>query len=303
LPYFKTRDNVELFYTTGGSGQPIVFVASAWLSSTMWEFQVPYFVDQGFSCVTYDRRGHGRSDVPWDGYDYDTLAADLASLLEQLDARNAVLVGHSAGCGEIVKYLDRYGAGRVSGIVLAGGTTPFPMKADDNPLGVDRAWMEADLAIRTADRAKWYADNAEGFFGANLPDVAVSSEWRQYMIAQCLQCSPRATAEFFVTGFTTDLRKELAAIQTPALVIHGAHDLQAPLSLCGERTADLLPNGELIVYDNAAHGLFVTHAARMNADILKFVQSGTLDAGQIRYSDAIGSATSSSDCTFIKSCR
>lgn len=224
MPYVRTRDNVELFYISGGTGRPIVFVASAWLSSRMWEFQIPYFVDQGFRCVAYDRRGHGRSDETWDGYDYDTLADDLASLLDQLDLHDVTLVGHSAGCGEVVRYLNRYGAARIARIVLAGGTTPFPMKTDDNPIAVDRAWMQAGLDERTADRAKWYADNAENFFGIGLPGVSVSPEKVQFMIQQCLACSARAAVAFFLTGFTSDLRKDLQAIQVPALVIHGAHD-------------------------------------------------------------------------------
>jgi non-heme chloroperoxidase len=209
MPYVKTRDKVELFYIEGGTGKPIVFVASAWLSSKMWEFQTPYFVNQGFRCVAYDRRGHGRSDETWDGYDYDTLADDLASLLEQLDLREVTLVGHSAGCGEVARYLTRHGAGRIERIVLAGGTTPFPMKTDDNAIAIDRVLMEADLAIRTADRAKWYADNADSFFGVGLPGVSVSPEKVQFMIWQCLECSARAAFAFFLTAFTTDLRQDL----------------------------------------------------------------------------------------------
>jgi non-heme chloroperoxidase len=146
------------------------------------------------------------------------------------------------------------------------------MKTDDNPMAVDRAWMEAGLAERTADRAKWYADNAESFFGIGLPGVSVSPEKVQYMIQQCMECSARAAVAFFLTGFTSDLRKELQAIQVPALVVHGGHDAQAPLPLCGQRTVELLPRGELIVYENAAHGLFMTHADRFNADVLAFAK-------------------------------
>ena len=275
MPYIRTCDNVELFYISGGTGKPIVFLASAWLSSKMWEFQMPHFVNQGFRCVAYDRRGHGRSDETWDGYDYDTLADDLAALLDHLDLREVTLVGHSAGCGEIVRYLTLHGAGRIARIVLAGGITPFPMKTDNNPIGIDRTLMEADLAVRTSDRAKWYADNAEGFFGIGLPGVSVSPEKAQFMIQQCLECSARAAVEFFLTGFTSDLRKDLQAIHVPALVIHGTRDAQAPLTLCGQRTAEMLPHGDLIVYESAAHGLFMTHAERFNGDVLSFANGVT----------------------------
>lgn len=270
MPYVQARDQTRLFYTDGGIGQPLVFISSAWLDSRMWEFQVPRLVDQGFRCIAYDRRGHGRSDWPWNGYDYDTLADDLGALLDHLDLREVTLVSHSAGAGEIVRHLTRHGAARVARIALVSGTTPCPMLRADNPEGIDIALMQADLAARTADRAKWYADNAVGFFGAGLPGVRVSAEFTEFVIRQCLDCSARATVEFFLTGFTSDLREELRTIDVPALIVHGDGDLQAPLELCGRRTARLLPRATLRVYEDAAHGLFVTHADRLNADLIAF---------------------------------
>ena len=150
------------------------------------------------------------------------------------------------------------------------------MKTDDNPTGIDRALMEGDLAGRTSDRAKWYADNADSFFGIGLPGISISREKVHFMIQQCLECSARAAIEFFLSGFTSDLRKDLQTIDLPALVIHGLQDAQAPFPICGERTAALLPQGELIVYESAAHGLFMTHADRFNTDVLSFAQGATL---------------------------
>src|SRR5262245_19479180 len=137
MPFVSTPDNTRLFYTDGGRGNPMVFVSSAWMDSRMWEFQIPYLVDRGFRCIAYDRRGHGRSDCAWDGYDYDTLADDLAALLDHLDLRDATLVAHSMGGGEVIRYLARHGAGRVARIALVATTTPFPMKTSDNPDGID----------------------------------------------------------------------------------------------------------------------------------------------------------------------
>jgi pimeloyl-ACP methyl ester carboxylesterase len=137
MPYIQTRDHTRLFYIDGGAGKPILFVASAWLDSRMWEFQIPFLVDRGFRCIAYDRRGHGRSDSSWDGYDYDTLADDLAALLDQLDLRDVTLVSHSAGSGEIVRYLARHGAARVAQIAIVSGTTPCLMKRADNLEGID----------------------------------------------------------------------------------------------------------------------------------------------------------------------
>ena len=248
----------------------MVFVASAWLDSRMWEFQTPYLVDQGFRCIAYDRREHGCSDSSWDGYDYDTLADDLGALLDHLNLRDDTLVSHSAGSGEIVRYLTRHGAARVARIAFVSGTTPCPMKRPDNPEGIGIELVQADLAARTADRPRWYADNAAGFFGSDLPGVRVSAEFTEFVIRQCLDCSARATVQFFLTGFTTDLRDELRVIDVPALIVHGDRDIQAPLELCGRRTARLVPGGRLRVYENAAHGLFMTHADRLNADLVTF---------------------------------
>lgn len=272
MPFTETNDGTQLFYTDAGSGQPVVFVASAWLGSRMWEFQLPPLIDRGLRCIAYDRRGHGRSDWPWDGYDYDTLADDLAALLEHLDVRDATLVAHSMGGGEVVRYLTRHGAERISRIALVAATAPFPMKTPDNPDAIDRTLMEADMAARTADRPKWFADNADGFFGLGLPGVAVSPEFVQFMIRQCLDCSARAAAAFFLAGFNSDLREEMRAITVPTLIIHGDRDMQAPLDICGRKTARLVPNNRLIVYENAAHGLFLTHVDRLTADLLAFVQ-------------------------------
>jgi non-heme chloroperoxidase len=272
MPYFETRDHTRLFYIAAGAGTPVVFVSSAWLSSRMWEFQMPRLVEQHLRCIAYDRRGHGRSDWPWDGYDYDTLGDDLGALLEELDLRDVTLVAHSMGGGEVVRYLTRHGADRVQGIALVSATAPFPMKTMDNPHGIDRALMEADMAVRTADRPRWFADNADGFFGIGLPGISVSPELVQFMIRQCLDCSARAAAAFFLTGFTTDLRAELQTITVPTLIIHGDRDVQAPIDLCGRQTAQLVPGSAFIMYENAAHGLFVTHADRLNADLLAFVR-------------------------------
>ena len=272
MPIVEAKDGTRLYFVDGGHGKPVVFVSSAWLSSEMWVYQFPYLVDHGMRCVAYDRRGHGRSDWTWDGYDCDTLADDLAALLDHLGIREATLVGHSAGCGEVVRYLTRHGTDRVSRIALISGSTPFPMKTDDNPDGVDRVLMQAGVDERTADRPRWFAENADGFFGVDLPGVSVTPEMSQFMIQQCLDCSARATYAFFVSGFTTDFRAEMRAIDLPTLIIHGDKDRQAPIDICGRKSAQLIPNNRFLVYDNAAHGMFITHAGRLNADLLEFVQ-------------------------------
>jgi non-heme chloroperoxidase len=164
---------------------------------------------------------------PGTANDYDTLADDLATLLERLDLHEVTLVAHSMGGGEVVRYLTRHGSQRVERIALIAATAPFPMKTEDNPGGIDRALMEADMATRTADRPKWFADNADGFFGVGLPGVSVSREFIQFMIGQCLDCSAQAAAEVFLIGFTTDRRAQATDRAS------GGHDSAA--LACAER--------------------------------------------------------------------
>jgi non-heme chloroperoxidase len=297
MPFVETRDHVRLFYIDAGAGMPIVFVSSAWLNSRMWEHQIPELVDRGFRCIAYDRRGHGQSDWSWNGYDYGTLADDLASLVDHLDLRRVVFVSHSAGAGEVVKYITQHGTERVASIALVSATTPFPMKTPDNPEGIDRSLMEADLALRTRDRPKWFADNAVGFFGIGAPGVAVSPEFVQHMIRECLTCSARATSEFFLTSFTSDLRDDLTAITVPTLVIHGDRDVQAPIEICGRRTVELVKGSRYLVYENAAHGLFLTHAKRLNADLVAFASRVAADLNAEGHAGAASHARTSPDAT------
>jgi non-heme chloroperoxidase len=194
-------------------------------------------------------------------------------LLEQLDLHDVTLVAHSMGGGEVVRYLTRHGAKRIGRIALISATTPFPMKSPDNPDAIDRTLMEADMAVRTADRPKWFADNADGFFGVGLPGISISPPFVEFIIRQCLDCSARAAAAFFLAGFTTDFRAEMQRIALSTLIIHGDRDMQAPLEICGRKVARLVPGNRFLVYENAAHGLFVTHANRLNEDLLAFVQS------------------------------
>ena len=272
MPFFETSDGTSLHYEDGGCGRPVVLVASAWLSSRMWEYQVPHLVGRGLRCVAYDRRGHGRSDSPWDGYDYDTLAEDLAALLEHLDLRGVTLVAHSAGGGEVVRYLTRHGAGRVARIALVSATTPFPMKTRDNPDGVDRALMEADLAARTADRPRWLADNADGFFGVGLPGVSVSPELAQFMIRQM--------PGLLGAGRGRVLPHRLHHRPAPRAAEADRPDpdrprrpgsCRRPSTSAAARPPASCRSSKLIVYENAAHGLFVTHAKRLNADLVEFI--------------------------------
>ncbi|MBO2463365.1 alpha/beta fold hydrolase [Actinomadura violacea] len=271
MPYFEGSDGTSLFYTDWGQGEPVVFVSGAWLASSSWEFQMLPLSEQGFRCVAYDRRGHARSDWVGHGYDYDTLADDLAALLDRLDLRGVTLVAHSAGGGEVIRYLTRHGHDRVRRVVFIAVTAPLAIQRPDNPNGLPQALFDASLADRTADRPRWMAQNAQAFFGTHLGNQ-VSAEMIEWTVQRCLDCSAVAAAEVIRTGFCTDLRAEAAAISVPVLIIHGDADASAPIAICGRPLVDLVPDNRYKEYPGAAHGIFITHRDQINQDILDFIK-------------------------------
>ncbi|MER7044670.1 alpha/beta fold hydrolase [Streptomyces jumonjinensis] len=279
MPFATAADGTALYYEDWGRGRPLVFLGTAMQNSRMWEHVARPLVEAGLRCITVDRRGHGRSDWPWDGYDFDTLADDLAAILDRTDVADAVLVGYAMGGGETVRHLSRHGTERVGAVALVNSVTPFMCRTDDNPEGLDPSVFDGIVAELMADRARWVVDAAAGFFGGpegtveNLPVSFEHARWLGYM---ALDCSSRAALESYRTLFTTDLRPDVATLRSsglPVLLIHGDGDLGAPLELCGMRTARLLPDAPFVVYEGAAHGLFATHADRLVADLLKFAAS------------------------------
>jgi pimeloyl-ACP methyl ester carboxylesterase len=271
MPFIETHDGVSLFFRDWGEGEPVVFCAAWALSSIAWQYQMISVVDSGRRAVAYDRRGHGRSDDPGRGYDYDTLAEDLASLLERLDLREVTLVAHSMGSGEAVRYLTREGCGRVARLVLVAPTTPFVLKTPNNQEGVDGALFAQHRKEWRRDFARWILDNEAPYFGAELPGCDVSSLLRDWTKADMLNTTLQAAIEFQRSAVETDFRAELPRLFLPALVIQGDADASAPLPLTGARTAEMLPSCRLIVYENAPHALYLTHSARINADLLAFL--------------------------------
>ena len=270
MPHFVSPDGTSLFYTDWGRGKPVVFVSGAWLSSSSWEFQMLPLSERGLRCIAYDKRGHGRSDWVGHGYDYDTLADDLAALLHHLDLRDVTLVAHSIGGGEVIRYLSRHGDDRVSRIVLIAVTAPLAMRTPDNPEGIDRGIFDAIVANRAKDRPRWMAQNAQAFFATHLGN-AVSAELIEWTVQRCLDCSAKAAVEVVKTGFCTDLREESATIRVPTLILHGDADASAPIDLCGRRLAKLVPGNIYKEFPGAAHAIFMTHADQVNQDLLDFI--------------------------------
>ncbi|THC39114.1 alpha/beta fold hydrolase [Massilia sp. Mn16-1_5] len=266
--FIRTLDGVDLFYRDWGSGRPVVFVASWSLPSESWSYQMLALLDAGYRVIAFDRRGHGRSSDPGRGYDFDTLAADLAAVLEALDLRDVTLVGHSMGCNEIVRYLHRYGSARVAGAALLGTMTPFVLKTPDNPDGIDASYFEAVRREQLmVDFPQWIDENMLPFVDADTP--AGMKDWVRGM---ALGASLQALVECNRALASTDFRAEMARIRVPVLLISGTADASAPYALTAQASARLLPDARLRSYEGAPHGMFITHRAQVNADLLEFVE-------------------------------
>lgn len=267
MPMIKSHDGTELFGRSWGEGPPVVFVHGWALNSDAWQPAMLLTVRAGFQAIAFDRRGHGRSDDPGRGYDYDCLADDLAAVIEELDLQGATLVGHSMGCGEIARYLTRYGDARVARVVLVAPFLPYPLKTADNPDGIaDFAAMEAMRAGWSTDFVGWLTQAAPPAFGAGA-----SPELVALTVRQMLTCSLHAAIECNLAGAGTDFRPELATIATPTLVLHGDQDGSCPIDLTGRKLPALMPNCRLKVYPGATHTLIVEQAAELVDDILAFI--------------------------------
>jgi non-heme chloroperoxidase len=265
----ETRDGTRIHFRDWGVGRPIVFVAPWGLCSEWWDIPVTTLSARGWRCVTLDRRGHGRSDDPCRGYDFDTLADDIAAVMDALDLQDVVLVGHSIGGAEVVRYVTRHRSRRVSRVVLIAPTTPFVMKTDDNPRGAPREALEKFRESFKDDLPRRAAEAAPDFFGAPTNSVSTATmDWWCRMFLD--RVSIKVLTELNKVQTETDFRPELRTIQTPTLILHGDIDKSALLELTGRPTHELIPGSWLLVYENAAHALPYTHTDRMLTDIVYF---------------------------------
>ena len=269
-PYVDTPDGARLYVRGWGAGKAVVFLHAWGLTADSWQYQMVPLSNQGMRCVAYDRRGHGRSSDPGAGFEYDTLADDLAAVLKAFDVRDATLVGHSFAAGEIVRYMSRHRGARVARVaMIAPAPTPFRMQAPDNPGGVPAATLEQLRQTRLLrDLPKTLADAMPSFL---LPES--SPAMLHWVIGMVEQTSLKALVECHRAMTETDFRAELRAMKVPTLIIHGDKDTSAPLEVTGRPTAALIPGARLTVYEGAPHGLNLTHAERLTGDIRAFVNS------------------------------
>ncbi|MEU0034181.1 alpha/beta hydrolase [Streptomyces sp. NPDC006333] len=275
MPYFQSPvDGTRLHFVDYGpaDGPVIVFVNGSYFDTGMWEFQTLPLADEGFRCVGLDRRGHGRSDDVWGGFDLDSLADDVDGLLRHLDLRDVTLVGHSVGAAEVVRCLTRHRGARVSGAALVGGVVPGVVRTADHAAGVDPAVVRAGNETVRRDPAAFFARGADAFFALGLPGNDLSPEYVRGAVDRCHGATARAGAALRELVATLDLAPELPKIDLPVLVVHGTHDTSAPLAPTGRRAAELLPDSTLKVYENAGHGLYATHADLLTADLREFAR-------------------------------
>lgn len=267
-------NDVKLFYTDLGMGKPVVLIHGWPLSHEMWDYQMAELPKNNLRVIAYDRRGFGKSSQPWSGYDYDTLADDLKAVLDELDLHNVTLVGFSMGGGEVARYMSRHGGARVSKVAFVSAVTPFLLKTDDNPDGVDQSVFDGMLEGIKKDRADFLQTFGKQFYGVNLISHPVSQAHLDGDFFRAYVASPKATIDCATAFATTDFRHDLTQIHVPALIIHGDADKTVPIESSGERTADALPNAQYTVYDGAPHGLFFTEKDRLTQDLLSFIQEG-----------------------------
>jgi len=274
MPFVTTDDGTEIYYKDLGSGQPIMFHHGWPLSSDDWDAQVMFFVQHGFRVITHDRRGHGRSSQVADGHDMDHYAADAAAVVEHLDLREVVHVGHSTGGGEVTRYVARHGGGRVAKAVLIGAVPPLMLKTDANPGGLPIEVFDQFREGTGFNRAQFFLDVASGpFYGYNRPGAEASEGiirnwWRQGMMGG-VKAHYDGIKAFSETDFTDDLQ----VIDVPTLVMHGDDDQVVPIADSAELSIKLLKSGTLKVYPGFPHGMCTTHADVINADLLEFIQA------------------------------
>lgn len=275
----KSGEEIRLAYSDYGNGRPVVLIHGWPLSREMWEYQLSDIVTAGFRVIKYDRRGFGNSSKPWDGYDYDSLASDLNEIMEQLDLRDATLVGFSMGGGEVVRYLSTYGDKRVSRIALVSAVTPYLLKTSDNQDGVDESVFEEMMDKMQEDRIAFLDDFGKAFFSVTMMSHPVSTPLLEYYRMLASMATARSTQQCAISFSSTDFRADIPSIKVPTLIIHGDNDKTVPIEVSSARLAKMLPFAEYKVYEGAPHGLFYTHRGTLNRDLIQFM-SGALPLEQ-----------------------
>jgi len=267
------KDGTEIYYKDWGTGQPIVFHHGWPLSGDDWDAQMMFFLNQGFRVIAHDRRGHGRSSQTANGHDMDSYAADVAELTQFLDLKNAIHIGHSTGGGEVIRYVAKYGQGRVAKAVLISAVTPIMVQNENNPDGVPLSIFD-EIRVGTAtQRPQYFEDFTIPFYGYNREGAKVSQGIRDNWWRQGMMGGIKAHYDCIKAFSETDFTEDLKSVDLPVLVMHGEDDQIVPFAISAVKAVKLLKNGKLISYPGFPHGMPTTEAATINADLLAFIKA------------------------------
>jgi non-heme chloroperoxidase len=268
----KTRSGTELYLKDWGQGRPVVLLHGWPLTSDTWDDFAMAAADAGFRAISYDRRGFGRSEQPWTGYDYDTLADDLADVLEATDAQDAALFGFSMGGGEVARYMSRHGGRRVSKAALIASVVPYMLETTDNPKGTPQSTFDGMTAAMKEDRAHFFQSFFKSFYGVGVFTGTVSDAVLDWSFNQAMAAGLKPTLACAEAFATTDFRPDLAHFRVPTLIIHGTGDQTVPIDAAGRAAAAGIPGAEIIEYDGAPHGLFASNKQQLTEDLLAFLR-------------------------------
>ena len=278
MPTITTKDGTQIYYKDWGTGQPIVFSHGWPLSADAFEDQMIFLAARGYRCIAHDRRGHGRSDQPWNGNDMDTYADDLAELVTKLNLESAIHVGHSTGGGEVTRYIGRHGTKRVAKAVLISAVPPLMLKTDANPGGLPLAAFDEIRAGVLTDRAQFFKDLSAPFYGANRPNSEVSQGLRDSFWLQGMLCGHKAAFDCIKAFSETDLTEDLKKFDVPTLIVHGDDDQIVPIGASALLSSKIVKGAILKVYTGAPHGMCSTLKDRVNAELLAFIEHSKVAA-------------------------
>ncbi|WP_037319573.1 alpha/beta fold hydrolase [Salegentibacter sp. Hel_I_6] len=278
MNYIKTKNEengntIKLAYEDYGEGQPVILIHGWPLSHKMWEYQVEKIVEAGFRCISYDRRGFGDSDKPWEGYDYDTLASDLNDVITALGLSDVIIVGFSMGGGEVARFIGKYGTANIAKAALISAVPPFMLKTDDNPDGLEKEVFEGFKEEIRKDRAGFLAGFGDKFYNFSKNKERISEEQKHFDWSIACSASAKATLDCVDAFGLTDFREDLKEFDVPTLIVHGDDDEIVPMDIAGKKSKDFIKNNTFEVIKGAPHGLIMTHKKEFNEVLLRFLKA------------------------------